>query len=105
MQARIHIRRIAKPGLSRLGRQPPTLSTISEALLAARSTLFERCQKLEKRPRSRAREDSRARLLMTTPGVDTMVSHTYASVIDDPHRFRSSKAVLRENSCRADQSD
>jgi hypothetical protein len=42
---------------------------------------------------------------MTTPGVDTMVSLTYASVIDDPHRFRSSKAVLRENSCRADQSD
>jgi hypothetical protein len=47
---------------------------ISEALLAARSTLFERCQKLEKRPRSRAREDRRARLLMTTPWVDTMVS-------------------------------
>ena len=105
MQARIHIRRIAKPGLSRLGAGHPTLSTISEALLAARSTLFERCQKLEKRPRSRAREDSRARLLMTTPGVDTMVSLTYASVIDDPRRFRSSKAVLRENSCRADQSD
>jgi hypothetical protein len=41
--------------------------------------------------RSRAREDSRARLLMTTPGVDTMVSLTYASVIDDPRRFRSSR--------------
>jgi transposase len=49
-----------------------TLSTVAEALLAARSTLFEQCQKLEKRLRSLAREDRRVRLLMTTPGVGTM---------------------------------
>jgi transposase len=45
------------------------LSTVAEALLAARSTLFEQCQKLEKRLRSLAREDRRVRLLMTAPGV------------------------------------
>ena len=43
----------------------PTLSTVAEALLAARSTLFEQWQKLEKRLRSLAREDRRVRLLMT----------------------------------------
>ena len=40
-----------------------TLSVVAEALLAARGTLFEQWQKLEKRLRSLAREDRRARLL------------------------------------------
>ena len=55
--------------------------------------LFREWQKLEKRLRSLAREDSRTRLLMTTPGVGTIVALTYAAAIDDPGRFRSSKAV------------
>src|ERR1700731_2920501 len=71
----------------------PTLSTVAEALLAARSTLFEQWQKLEKRLRSLAREDGRVRRLMTAPGVGTIVALTYVSAIDDPGRFRSSKAV------------
>jgi len=70
-----------------------TLSTVAEALLAARSTLFEQWQKLEKRLRSLAREDGRVRLLMTAPGVGAIVALTYASAIDDAARFRSSKSV------------
>src|SRR5215469_10089875 len=70
-----------------------TLSTIAEALLAARGTLFEQWQRLEKRLRSLAREDHRVRLLMTAPGVGPIVGLTYASAVDDPGRFRSSKAV------------
>src|SRR6516165_9283219 len=70
-----------------------TLSTIAEALLAARGTLFEQWQKLEKRVRSLARQDHRVRLLMTAPGVGPIVGLTYASAVDDPGRFRSSKAV------------
>ena len=68
-----------------------TLSTVAEALLAARSMLFEQCQKLEKRLRSLARENRRVRLLMT--GVGAIVALAYASAIDDPGRFRSSEAV------------
>jgi CoA transferase family III len=71
-----------------------TLSTVAEALLAARSTLFEQWQKLEKRLRSLAREDGRVRRLMTAPGVGTIVALTYASAIDDPARFRSSSEGL-----------
>jgi len=71
----------------------PTLSTVAEALLAARSTLFEQWQQLEKRLRSLAREDHRVRLLITAPGVGAIVGLTYVSAIDDPSRFRSSKAV------------
>jgi transposase len=67
----------------------PTLSTIAEALLAARGTVSEQWQKVEKRLRLLARQDRRVRLLMTAPGVGL----TYASAIDDPSRFRSSKAV------------
>lgn len=70
-----------------------TLSTVAEAMLAAREALFGEWQKLEKRLRSLAREDSRARRLMTTPGVGTIVALTYVSAIDDPGRFRSSKTV------------
>ena len=55
--------------------------------------LFEQWQKLEKRLRSLAREDGRVRRLMTAPGVGPIVALTFVSAIDDPGRFRSSKAV------------
>ena len=71
----------------------PTLATIAEALLAAREALGEQLRGLEKRLRDRAREDQRARLLMTTPGVGVIVALTCVAAVDDPGRFRSSKAV------------
>src|SRR5260370_33190547 len=56
--------------------------------------LYEReCEELKKRLRSLAREDERVRRLMTAPGVGPIVALTCASAIDDPARFRSSKAV------------
>jgi transposase len=48
---------------------------------------------LEKRVRSLARDDQRARLLMSAPGVGAIVALTYVAAIDDPGRFRSSKNV------------
>jgi transposase len=36
---------------------------------------------------------SRARLLMSIPGVGAIVSLTFASSIDDPTRFKSSKQI------------
>jgi transposase len=52
----------------------PTLTTVAEALLAAREVLGEQLRKLEKRLRDQAREDERTRLLMTTPGVGETAS-------------------------------
>jgi transposase len=69
------------------------LSTIAEALLAARDSLSGQWQHLERRLRSFAREDGRVRLLMTAPGVGAIVGLTYASTINDPIQLRSSKAV------------
>ena len=71
----------------------PTLTAIAEALLAAREVLGTQLRGLEKRLRSLAKTDARARLLMSVPGVGVIVALTFAAAVDDPARFRSSKAV------------
>ena len=71
----------------------PTLLLVAEALLAARAVLGEQLNKLEKRVRSLARHDRRVRRLMSAPGVGAVVALTFVAAIDDPARFRSSKAV------------
>jgi transposase len=71
----------------------PSLRVVAEALLAVRTVLLREFNGFEKRVRSIARADARARLLMSTPGVGTIVALTYASGIDDPKRFKSSKMV------------
>jgi transposase len=70
-----------------------TLTTVAEALLAARETLGAQLRSLEKRLRDQARLDKRAQLLMTVPGVGVIVALTFAAAVDEPGRFRSSKAV------------
>jgi transposase len=45
----------------------------------------------EKETRSMVRSDRSARLLTTVPAVGPIVALTYASAIDDPARFKSSK--------------
>ena len=71
----------------------PTLLAIADALLLARATLAEQLGKLQKRLVSLARDDTRTRLLMSTPGVGVLVALTYVAAIDDPARFRSSWAA------------
>ena len=70
-----------------------SLQAIAEALLAARAVLLREFTGLDKRVRMAARQDARARLLMSTPGVGALVSLTFASAIDDPGRFQRSKMV------------
>jgi transposase len=71
----------------------PTLEVITEALLAVHAALLREFKGFEKRVRTTARYDARAQLLMTTTGVGAVISLTYASAIDDPTRFKSSKQV------------
>ena len=71
----------------------PNLEAIAEALLAVHAVLLREFRRLEKRVRQMARADTRARLLMSTPSVGPIVALTYASAIDDPARFSSSKRV------------
>ena len=69
------------------------LQVIAEALLAVREVLLREFRSFEKRVRTMARHDERARLLMTTTGVGAVISLTYAAAIDDPARFKNSKQV------------
>lgn len=70
-----------------------TLEIIATALLAAHAALLREFDMFEKRVRSMARQDKRARLIMSAPGVGPIVALTYVSAIDDPSRFSSSKRV------------
>jgi transposase len=70
-----------------------SLQVLAEALLRVRAVLLKEFNGFEKRVRTMARHDARAQLLMSAPGVGAIVSLTYASAIDDPGRFRSSKRV------------
>jgi transposase len=65
----------------------------ADALLRARTALVEQLDRLQRRLVSLARQDIRARLRMSTPGVRLLVALTYAAAIDDPARFRSFKAL------------
>ena len=69
------------------------LTAVADALLAAREALGAQLRGLEKRLRDQARHEKRARLLMSVPGVGVIVALTFAAAVDDPSRFRSSKAV------------
>jgi transposase len=71
----------------------PTLEMIAQALLKARDALANEFRGFERRVREMARQDERARILMTTPGVGVLVSLTFVSAIDTADRFRSSRAV------------
>ena len=71
----------------------PSLEVITSALLSVRAVLRRQLNEFERRVRAIARTDTRTRLLMTTPGVGVIVALTFACAIDDPSRFKSSKAV------------
>ena len=71
----------------------PSVERIATSLLAARAVLRREFNGFERQVRAMARNDTRARLLMSTPGVGTIVALTYAAAIDDPCRFKSSKTV------------
>ena len=70
-----------------------TLEAIARAMLSAHEVLLREFNGFEKQLRTMARMDPRTRLLMSAPGVGTIVALTYVSAIDDPARFKSSKAV------------
>ena len=71
----------------------PGLELVAKALLEAHAVLRREFNGLDKQTQKLAKSHSQARLLMTTPAVGPIVALTYASAIDDPQRFRSSKAT------------
>ena len=71
----------------------PGLELVARALLEAHAVLLREFTGLDKHTQKLARLHPQAKLLMTTPAVGPIVALTYAAAIDDPKRFRSSKAT------------
>ena len=71
----------------------PGLEVVARALLEAHAVLRREFNSLDKQVARLARSHPQASLLMTTPSVGPIVALTYASAVDDPKRFRSSKAT------------
>ncbi len=71
----------------------PSLEVIAESLLTVRAVLLREFNGFERLVRKMARSNPQARLLMSAPGVGAIVALTYASGIDDPGRFKSSKRL------------
>ena len=71
----------------------PDLAEIMTSLLDARQKLREQVRKLHRKLLSIVREDKVCRRLMTVPGIGPVVSLAFTAAIDDPARFKSSKAV------------
>jgi transposase len=70
-----------------------SLRMVAAALLSVHAVLVRELKAFDKQVRSMARLDAKAKLLMSTPAVGPIVALTYASAIDDPGRFTSSKRV------------
>lgn len=71
----------------------PDLAEIMASLLDARQKLRDEVRKLHRKLLSIVREDEVCRRLMTIPGVGPIVSLAFTATIDDPARFKNSKAV------------
>jgi len=71
----------------------PGLELVARAMLEAHAVLLREFNGLDKHTQKLARLHPQAKLLMTTPAVGPIVALTYAAAIDDPKRFRSSKAT------------
>jgi transposase len=71
----------------------PMLETVTGAMLTAREALLAEFMRLHRRMLAIVRADAVCRRLMTAPGVGALVSITFRTAVDEPDRFKSSKAV------------
>jgi len=71
----------------------PMLERVVEPMLRAREALSKEFHALHRAMLDLVRNTSLCRRLMTVPGVGAVVAITFATAIDDPARFRRSRAV------------
>ena len=71
----------------------PCLELIIDSLLKVRAALLDQLATLDRKLLAAARADPVTRMLMTAPGVGTIVALTFRSAVDDPTRFSNVKSV------------
>ena len=69
------------------------LEKVIGAMLEARAALARELAELHRMVLRLTRESEVCKRLMTVPGVGPIASLTFVAAVDDPHRFRSSKAI------------
>jgi transposase len=71
----------------------PMLERVIEPMLRARAALHQEFHTLHRAMLGIVRHDTVCRRLMTVPGVGALVATTFTTAVDDPARFRRSRAV------------
>ncbi len=71
----------------------PMLERVIEPMLRAREALQAEFHVLHRAMLALVRADTTCRRLMTVPGVGALVAITFTTAVDDPARFRRSRAV------------
>jgi transposase len=71
----------------------PMLERVIEPMLRAREALHRESRRLHRAMLGIVRHDTVCRRLMTVPGVGALVAVTFTTAVDDPARFRRSRAV------------
>jgi transposase len=71
----------------------PMLERVIEPMLRAREALHREFHRLHRAMLGIVRHDTVCRRLMTVPGVGALVAVTFTTAVDDPARFRRSRAV------------
>jgi len=71
----------------------PELRAAIAPLLEARNMMRKKKKELDAQLEKQARKDPVCKRLMTIPGVGPIISLAYKATIDDPERFKASKAV------------
>jgi|TARA_R110002051_G_scaffold22185_1_gene57735 transposase len=71
----------------------PELQAIIQPLLRAREGMVLALARLDRQLVQEVRSDPHSRRLMTVPGVGAVTAFAFVATIDDPSRFRSSRAV------------
>jgi transposase len=71
----------------------PELRAAIAPLLEARNMMRKKKKELDAQLEKQARKDPVRKRLMTIPGVGPIISLAYKATIDDPQRFKASKAV------------
>ncbi len=91
--ARIEVRG-GKVVLKHAGRrQDRDLARLVQSLIRARAALMAEAAKLTEAVKAAAKKDVVCRRLMSVPGVGPITALAYRTSLDDPSRFRSSRAV------------
>ena len=81
------------PRIRELVENYPRVAAIVEPLLVVRHVLRQQFSVLHRMVLDQVRGDPVCRLLMTAPGVGSVVALTYRATVDQPQRFAHSKAV------------